>query len=199
MKRYFVTGLIILLPLALTVAVLVFIFNFLTEPFVGIVETVMTRYDLNSYMELGRGLSKVLILVSLFFFTVLLGMLTRWFLVHYFMQFGDYLIRKIPFINSVYRTFKDVVSTLFNSDTKSFKQVVLVKFPNKDTSSIGFVTNESEGRVTVFIPTAPNPTSGFTMMYHRDEVVYLDMKVEDAFKYVISCGVIQPAIQAKHD
>lgn len=199
MKRYFVTGLIILLPLALTVAVLVFIFNFLTEPFVGIVEAVMVRYDLNSYMEIGRGLSKVVILISLFFFTVLLGMLTRWFLVHYFMQFGDYLIRKIPFISSVYRTFKDVVSTLFNSETKSFKQVVLVKFPNKDTSSIGFVTNETADLVTVFIPTAPNPTSGFTMIYQREEVVYLDMKVEDAFKYVISCGVIQPSIQPKHD
>lgn len=199
MKRYFVTGLIILLPLALTVAVLAFIFNFLTEPFVGIVESIMARYDLNSYMELGRGLSKVVILILLFFFTVSLGILTRWFLVTYFVDFWELIIRKIPFIGSVYRTFKDVVSTLFNADTKSFKQVVLVKFPNKDTSSIGFVTNENDERVTVFIPTAPNPTSGFTMMYDREDVVFLDMKVEEAFKYVISCGVIQPVIRAKND
>lgn len=199
MKRYFVTGLIILLPLALTIAVLVFIFNFLTEPFVGIVEAVMTRYELYSYIELGRGLSKVMILIFLFFFTVLLGIFARWFLVNYFVQFWDYIIHKIPFISSVYRTFKDVISTLFNADTKSFKQVVLVKFPNKDTSSIGFVTNENEDRVTVFIPTAPNPTSGFTMMYPREDVVFLDMKVEEAFKYVISCGVIQPVIRAKND
>lgn len=199
MKRYFVTGLIILLPLALTIAVLIFIFNFLTEPFVGIVETMMAKYDLNSYMELGRGLSKVLILIFLFFFTVFLGIVTRWFLVHYLVQFWNYIIQKIPFISSVYKTFQDVISTIFNSDAKSFKQVALVKFPNKDTSSIGFVTHESDEVVTVFIPTAPNPTSGFTMRYPREEVVFLDMKVEEAFKYVISCGVIQPVIRAKHD
>lgn len=199
MKRYFITGLIILLPLALTITVLAFIFNFLTEPFVGIVEALMTRYELYSYIELGRELSKVLILIFLFFFTVFLGMLTRWFLVNYFVHFWDYIIRKIPIIGSVYRTFKDVVSTLFNADTKSFKQVVLVKFPNKDTSSIGFVTNEIEDRVTVFIPTAPNPTSGFTMIYLREDVIFLDMKVEEAFKYVISCGVIQPVIRARND
>ena len=90
---------------------------------------------------------------------------------------------------------------MFGSSSNSFKQVVMVPFPGEKTYSIGLVTRENlpglpkaqnpkETLVAVFVPTTPNPTSGFLMMYKQSDLVYLDMKVEDAFKYVISCGVI---------
>jgi uncharacterized membrane protein len=209
MKKYFITGLIILLPLALTIGVFVFIFNFLTEPFVGIFDSILQHYGIAdigllfwSHDEVQNGVSRILILCFLFFFTVALGVVARWFFVHYFLQFWDYLIRRIPLISSVYKTFQDVIKTLFTSNTKSFKQVVMVRFPNKDSYSIGLVTRENmssildneEPMVTVFVPTTPNPTCGFMMIYKESDLVYLDMKVEDAFKYIISCGVIQPNI-----
>ena len=206
MKKYFLTGLVILLPLALTVAVVSFVFNFLTTPFVGLVQHVFDYFGL-----LGKNFgfltshqvqvlaSKLIILVLLFFFTVLLGAIGRWFFVHYLLKFWDYILHRIPFVSTIYRTCQDVIKTMFASKNKSFKQVVLVPFPSKDIYSIGLVTNEdlspfkqtSRGPLTaVFVPTTPNPTSGFLMLYEEKDLTFLDMKVEDAFKYVISIGMI---------
>jgi len=206
MRKYFLTGLVILLPLALTVAVVAFVFNFLTDPFVGIVQSIMGYFGL-----LGKGflflspyqlqvfVSKIIILLLLFFFTVSLGMLVRWFFVHYLLKGWDYLMHRIPFVSSIYKASQDVIKTVFASKNKSFKQVVLVPFPSKDTYSIGLVTSENLPGITqtnfstltaVFVPTTPNPTSGFLMMYDEKDLIYLDMKVEDAFKYVISIGMI---------
>ena len=109
----------------------------------------------------------------------------------------DYLIHRIPVISSIYKVSQDVVTTIFGSKTNSFKQVVMVPFPSKETYSMGLVTREDmEGirpdgnAVAVFVPTTPNPTSGFLMLYKPEDLIYLDMRVEDAFKYIISCGVI---------
>jgi uncharacterized membrane protein len=115
-------------------------------------------------------------------------------------------VKKIPFVRTIYRTCQDVIKTIFTSKTNSFKQVVLVKFPNPNTYSLGFLTGDQMpgfqdcvhgSGITVFIPTTPNPTSGFLMMYKREDVLYLDMKVEDAFKFIISCGVITPSFRVK--
>lgn len=114
-------------------------------------------------------------------------------------------MRKIPIVRSIYRTSEDVVKTIFTSKTNSFKQVVAVRFPHHDTYSIGLITRENipglketkhEDSVAVFVPTTPNPTSGFLVMYKPEDLIYLDMKVEDAFKYIISCGVILPSFTA---
>jgi uncharacterized membrane protein len=116
-------------------------------------------------------------------------------------KFAEYLFKQIPLVNTIYNTCKDVVKTLFSSKENSFKQVVLVPFPNATTHSIGFITKEGlqglqgtyfENGATVFIPTTPNPTSGFLLLYRQDDIIYLDMKVEEAFKYIISCGMITP-------
>ena len=135
----------------------------------------------------------------MFFFTVLLGMIARWFFVHYLIRFWDYVFHRIPFVNTVYKACQDVINTMFASKTKSFKQVVLVPFPYADSRSVGLVTQENlkglgkdkeAEYVAVFVPTTPNPTSGFLLLFESKDITYVDMKVEDAFKYVISCGVI---------
>lgn len=206
MKRYFITGLVILLPVALTLAIVIFIIKLLTEPFVGIFKSILGYYHFLDHGflffsadQVQRMISQVSILILLFFFTVGLGLLARWFFFHYILRVWDSLLHRIPFISSVYKGCKDVISTIFTSQTNSFKQVVMVPFPNAQTHSIGLVTregvaglhpNNKETYVTVFVPTTPNPTSGFLMLFRQSDLVYLDMKVEDALKYVISCGVI---------
>lgn len=203
MKKYFITGLIILLPVALTFVILLFIFNLLTEPFAGIVQSFMNKYNFfpNGFLfftpaQVKEFVSQVLILVVLFLFTVGLGIVTSWFFFHYMIRFWEAIIHRIPFVRSVYKTCQEVIQTIFASKTNSFKQVVMAPFPNPQTYSFGLVTSEDVGKLTkdplvaVFVPTTPNPTSGFLMLYKREDLIFLDMKVEDAFKYIISCGVI---------
>lgn len=209
MKKYFAAGLIILLPLALTIAIVIFIVNFLTKPFVGLVNGILGHFSLmeNGFLFLtGQELeyygTQLLILVFLFGFTLLLGVIARLFLFHYLFVLGEYILHRIPFINVLYKTSQDVIRTIFSSNTESFKQVVLLPFPTKDSYSIGFITRDSlpgllsEKFVSVFVPTTPNPTSGFLLMVKREDLIFLDIKVEEALKYVISCGVVFPSFKA---
>lgn len=200
MKKYFITGLVILLPIAVTVALLFFIINFLTEPFVGVVEQFLEEHEWYiRYYTLIHFILQIAMLAALFLFTVLLGFLARIVAFKSVLSLYDYVLHRIPIIKTVYKTSQQVIRTLFGSSSKSFKQVVMVHFPSKDSYCIGLISGEAPllcnaaagtALTTVFVPTTPNPTSGFLMMYRSDEVIYLDMKVEDAFKYIISCGVI---------
>lgn len=206
MKKYFITGLIILLPLTFTALVIIFIFNLLTDPFLEMVKALFDHYQLfvNGFLFLNANqlqsfVAKILILITLILGTALLGLVTRWFFFHSLLRFADGLMHNIPIVSSIYRVCQDIIKTIFTTENKSFKQVVLAPFPTSDTRTIGLITKEDmpglsgtlhANRVAVFVPTTPNPTSGFLMMYNRDDLIYLDMTVEDAFKYVISCGVI---------
>jgi uncharacterized membrane protein len=207
MKKSFLAGLVLLLPLALTLTILIFLVNFLTKPFVGVVKEFLLYYGLfeNGFLflspsQIQQFVSQLLIIIVLFFATVLLGILARWVFFHYLFRTGDYIFHRIPIVRSIYKTSKEVIQTIFETRTRSFKQVVLIPFPNHETRSIGFVTRENirvknrddeVSMVAVFVPTTPNPTSGFLMMFKEDDIEFLDTKVEDAFKYIISCGVIQ--------
>lgn len=210
MKKYFITGLVILLPLALTLAIVIFLFNLLTQPFAGIVQSIFNHYNLfqNGFLFLKQEqvqlyISQLTILLFLFFFTVTLGIITRWFFIHYIIRFSEQLFQRIPFISSIYNASKDVIKTIFAGKNNSFKQVVMVRFPNAQTYSMGLVTREDlpvingETLTAVFVPTTPNPTSGFLVMFKKSDLIYLNMKVEDAFKYIISCGVIESPLQTK--
>ncbi len=212
MRKYFVTGLVFLLPLALTVAIVMFIVNLLTTPFVGIVQGVLDYFDLLdkgflflSAEQIQIGVSKLIILVLIFFVTAALGALGRWFFFHYMLNLWDYVLHRIPLVSSIYKACQDVIKTLFESKTNSFKQVVMVPFPSKETYSMGLLTGEQlpwlsskteANVVSVFVPTTPNPTSGFMMMFDQKDVIYVDMKVEDALKYIISCGVVMSPIKS---
>lgn len=199
MKKYFITGLVILLPVALTLAIVAFVFNLLTVPFLGIVKTIFGSLALNDTLQV--FIAQILILLCLFLFTILLGAVTRWFFVRWLLKFAEYIVHKIPLVSSIYRTCQDVISTMFASSSNSFKQVVLVKFPSPGTLSVGLVTRDdlpnltgdpNQQHVAVFVPTTPNPTSGFLILFKQEDLIYLDIKVEDAFKYIISCGLITP-------
>lgn len=206
MKRYFITGLVVLLPLAITVALIVFLFNILTTPFAGAIAQIFDYYNILetpffffSAHDVQYIVGQFLILIFLFFFTVILGMIARYVFFNYLYNFWNKLIHKIPLVSSIYKICQDVIQSIFVSKSNSFKQVVLAPFPSAEVMTIGLVTQESvkafeskdkEELVAVFVPTTPNPTSGFLVMFPKKDLVYLDMKVEDAFKYIISCGVL---------
>ncbi len=210
MRKYFITGLATLLPVALTFVVVVFLFNLLTGPFIDLFTSTLHAVHLGPEdlvlfhsPAAFRVFCQILILVLLVGFTVLLGMLTQWFLIHALIGWGEWIVHRIPFISSFYRASKDVVITLFSSNTGAFKQAVLVPYPKADSFTMGFVTSTPalgnsapKDLIAVFIPTTPNPTSGFLVMYNPKDVIYLDVKIEEAFKFVISCGVVMPAMNS---
>lgn len=208
MKKHFITGFVILLPLVVTIAVVIFLVNFLTQPFIGIVSTILSKLHIinKGFLfltpeQLVRYTAKVIILILLFLFTVGLGMVTRWFLINTLFRLGDRLLHRIPIVNTVYKTTQDIIKTLFVSDKNSFKQVVMVPFPREGVYVLGLISRESppicskavsQELVSVLVPTTPNPTTGFLMMYKREDLIIIDMRPEEAIKYIVSCGVIIP-------
>ena len=208
LKKYFITGLVILLPLTITIFVVIFLVNFLTKPFMGLV-TKLLASTLFKDMSLGaltqehiiRYGSQIVILVGLFILTLGLGFFARWLFFNSLIKLSDRVLHKIPLINKVYKTTQEIIKTFFVTDKDSFKQVVLVPFPTEETYSIGLVSRASPQScnnalnaelVSVFVPTTPNPTTGFLLMFKKEDLIPLDMKTEDAVKYIVSCGVIIP-------
>lgn len=201
MKKHFLTGLVILLPLALTIAIASSLINFFTGPFVEVVALFLQKFKIAqqgflflSHDKIIHYLSKFLILVFLFSLIVALGIITRWYLMNAFLILWDRLLQKIPFISSVYKTIKEIIKTLFTSNKSTFKQVVMVPFPGQGIYALGLISGDfpQSSLVSVLIPTTPNPTSGFLLMYQKTDLIYLDMKPEEAFKYILSCGIITP-------
>lgn len=208
MKKYFITGLVILLPLALTLAIVIFIVNFLTQPFIGLVSQFLNHLLIPQEKILFlksehviRYVSQILILICLFFVTFLLGMIARWFFFKSFFALSDRILHKIPLVNKVYKTTQEIIKTLFVTDKNSFKQVVMVPFPSEDSYVIGLISREApticqnatnKELMSVLIPTTPNPSTGYLLMYDKKKIIYLDMTPENAIKYIVSCGVITP-------
>lgn len=200
MKKYFITGLVTLLPLAVTIWVVHFFVNFLTKPFVGIVSFLLDHLPIAS-PQLIRTISQILILIAFFFLILIVGTLARKFFYNRLVSFGDGLLDKIPLVNKVYKTSKEIVNAFFGSKQKFFSQVVLLPFPYPGSYCIGLIAKEAPRTcsqaenhelMSVFIPTTPNPSTGYLVMCKKSELVYLEMKTEEAIKYVVSCGVIQP-------
>lgn len=217
MKKCFITGLVILLPAVLTIMLFAFIINFLTAPFVGLLQSTLEYFNLLNkqifFVSSGQVLtmfSRIIILVMLFIVTVLIGLLTRILLFHYFLRFGNFILNKIPLVNKIYKAIQDAIKTLFEEKTSRFSQVVLVPFPYENTLSLGLITNEpehslldeagkfKEGSISVFVPATPNPTMGFILQYHKDQMIYLNMSVEEAIKFIVSCGVMSSGFDIKN-
>jgi uncharacterized membrane protein len=208
MKKHFITGLVILLPLTVTIIVLGFLIRFLTQPFVGLVSNFLAQFQIvnKGFLFLSpeqviKYFSQLFILFTLFLVTVGLGMVTRWFFINALFRLGDKILHKIPIVNTVYKTTQEIIKTLFVSDKNTFKQVVMAPFPGPGSYMLGLVSREAPQKcckllndelLSVLIPTTPNPTTGFLMMYRKKDLIFLDIKTEDAVKFIVSCGVIHP-------
>lgn len=205
MKKYFLTGLVTLLPLAVTLWIVLLVVNFLTKPFMGAVKKLLfSSPSLSAYTPepIVRTITEILVLIGLFLFTLFLGFVARRIFFNQILRLGDKLLHKIPLVNKVYKTSKDIISSFFNTSKQSFKQVVMIPFPKKGSYCLGLITSDApttcnnaakEEMITVFIPTTPNPTSGYLLLTKKADLIFLKMKSEDAIKYVVSCAVIQPA------
>lgn len=200
MKKCFLTGLAILLPATLTIAILVFIINFLTTPFLGFMRDLLGLLGFNPTDSYLLVICQIIVLIVLFFITVIIGFGARAYFISSLIRISDIILLKIPFINSLYKATQEIIKTLFSSPKNSFKKVALVPYPNKDTYTIGLVTGKGleicqtqtqEKLLSVYIPTTPNPTSGYLLMFKEKDVIMLDMKIDEAMKYIISCGVLQ--------
>lgn len=173
-----------------------------------ITEEILRKAGLENYPYLMNGeapfktLSKIAILTALILLTIGIGFLARWLFVNYLLKIGDTILHQIPFVNRIYKASKDIVHSVFASKSAPFSQVVFVPFPNDQTLSIGLITQTHipiqsstdpiPSMVSVFVPGTPNPAMGFMLMFKKEQLIFVDIKVEDAMKFVVSCGVIMP-------
>lgn len=200
MRKNFIAGLIVFLPLVLTFIIASFLINLLTTPFLGIAQSLLTYYDINIPPLLLRTACQFMILLGFSLAVLVTGFSMQSFIVSKIVNSWERLILKIPFVGKVYRAAKDVVRTFFGPANHNFGTVVLAPFPHVGLFSIGLVTNEDietkerdDDLISVYLPTTPNPTMGFLLMYRRDELIYTDMTVSHAFKGVVSCGLMLPS------
>lgn len=180
-ERWFLSGIAVVLPVAVTIFVLVWLFNLLDGIFRNIISKLF-KIDIP-----GLGL---LVLITLIF---LIGMFTSNFVGKKITGWFEKLISKIPLIKTVYNPVRKIISGLSSEKTDSFQKVVLIEFPQKGCKSIGFITNsefsvDERDNISVFVPTTPNPTNGFLIIVDRKDVEVLDMSVNEGLNAVVSLG-----------
>ena len=205
MRKSFITGLIILLPIAVTFFLVSFILDIFTSPFLEVVTPFLDKFqDVFPFLA-SKGIStfiaRILIILLFFISIFLLGILGRWFLFRALLSFGNAVLMKIPLFKSIYHTTKDMVTSLLSiKERKAFKCPVMVKFPSNKSSCIGFLSGEVPKECKkagidlepVFVPTAPHPISGYLIFVPKKEVKKIKMTNEEAVKFTVSCGVITP-------
>ena len=193
-KRYFLTGLLIWVPLVITGWVLSFIVSTLDQSLRLLPEAIHPQ-TLTGFAIPGVGALLTLAMI------LLTGLLATNFIGQKLVVWWEMLLARIPFVNSVYHSVKQVSDTLFSSSGNAFRKALLVQYPREGSWTIAFLTGKPGGDVlnhldgdyvSVYVPTTPNPTSGFFLMIPKRDVVELEMTVDEALKYIISMGVVAP-------
>jgi uncharacterized membrane protein len=207
LKKYLLTGLLVWLPLAVTIWVLSSVVGVLDGVFTSVLIAAKTVLPASAHATLDgwrdtKGLS-VIVMVSALLLTgaAVSNIAGQWIL-----NQSTRLFSNIPIVKSIYTSVKQVSDTLFSSSGQAFRQAVLVQYPRAGSYTIAFVTGKPSGEVaqafehemlTVYVPTTPNPTSGFMLMVPKADVTELHMSVDEALKYVISMGVVAPPAAAQ--
>lgn len=196
-KKYFITGLLIWVPLAITVWVLKLVVGTMDQSLLLLPASARPEAYLGFPIP---GLGSILTLLIIF----LTGLVTANMIGQRLVRFWESLLGRIPVVKSIYYSVKQVSDTLFSSSGEAFRKALLVEYPRKGAWTIAFLTGQPGGEVaeqlvehvSVYVPTTPNPTSGFFLMMPRSEVIELDMSVDEALKYIISMGVVAPPPRA---
>jgi len=187
LRNYFITGIVVLVPIGITL--------YLTKFFISISSKLIPQgINPNSYLPFAiPGLE---IFLSIIFITIV-GGLSLSFIGKKFLQIFNDILKKIPILRTIYSAIGQMTETLAPKSGSSKKSVVLVEYPRKGSWAVGFATKENKGEISkktntelinVFVPTTPNPTSGFLLMFPKSEIVYLDMSFEEASKFIVSAG-----------
>ena len=186
LRNYFITGIVVLIPIGFTL--------YLTKFIISISSKIIPQ-NINPNNYLPYAIPGIEILISIFFITIV-GGLSLSFLGKRVLKLIDDLFKKIPFLRSIYSAILQMTET-FSSKDNNKKSVVLIEYPRKGVWAVGFSTKENKGQmskktnknlINVFVPTTPNPTSGFLLMFPADEVIHLDMSFEEASKFIVSAG-----------
>jgi uncharacterized membrane protein len=193
-KKYFITGLLVVVPLYITVYILTFIVGLMDNVF-NILPPIL-RPD--TYLPFRiPGLGIVLTVIGI----TIVGVLAQNFVGRWLVGLGDKFFIKIPFLSVIYNATKQFMETFFKEGHQGFERVVIFEFPRKGVYSMGFVTGETKGElksktegdtISIFLPTTPNPTSGYYIMVPKKDIIELDMQVEDAFKVIMTGGIVVP-------
>jgi uncharacterized membrane protein len=194
MRKYFITGLLILVPLAITVWVLNLIIGTMDQSLL----LLPARWRPETLIGFSiPGLGTILTLLVIF----LTGVATRNFVGRQVVTLWEAVLKRIPVVSSIYSSVKQVSDTLLSSSGNAFRKAVLVEYPRRDCWTIAFVTGAPGGDVrnhlqgdfvSLYVPTTPNPTSGFFLMVPRADTIELNMNVDAALKYIVSMGVVAP-------
>jgi uncharacterized membrane protein len=206
LKKLFIAGLLVWLPLTITIWVLwqlLSVFDGIFRAVVGALDAVAPPLQpLLDRLAGTPGLGVIVVIAAI----LLTGLLVANIVGQWWLRQWDALIARIPIVKSIYSSVKQVSDTLFSSTGNAFRQAVMVQYPRAGSWTIAFVTGAPGGEVaqqlpgehiSVYVPTTPNPTSGFFLMVPRAEVVELSMSVDEALKYVISMGVVAPPPSAQ--
>ena len=190
-RRYFLTGIVVTAPIAITIYLTYAFFNFIDNTVTGFIPP---NYYPETYLP-GIGVA-----IALLFFLII-GWFATNFLGKIFLQASESVFNNVPIIRTLYGGIKQIMETVMASKSQAFRHAVLLEYPRKGTWAVGFVTGKTEGEVqdytknetiNVFVPTTPNPTSGFLLFVPKKDVQFLDMTVEEAVKLVVSAGIITP-------
>ena len=186
LRNYFITGVVVLIPIGFTL--------YLTKILIGISSNILPK-NINPNSYLPFNIPGVEIVISIIFIT-LVGGISLSFFGRRILKLIDDLFKKIPFLRTIYSAILQMTETFSNKDNDK-KSVVLIEYPRKGVWAVGFATKENKGEmanktnkklINVFVPTTPNPTSGFLLMFPLDEIIYLDMTFEEASKFIVSAG-----------
>ena len=186
LRNYFITGVVVLIPIGFTL--------YLSKILIGISSKIIPQ-NINPNNYLPYSIPGIEILISIIFITIV-GGLSLSFLGKRILKFIDDLFKRIPFLRTIYSAIVQMTETFSKKDGNK-KSVVLIEYPRKGVWAVGFATKENTGEmakktnqklINVFVPTTPNPTSGFLLMFPIDEVIYLNMTFEEASKFIVSAG-----------
>jgi uncharacterized membrane protein len=186
LRNYFITGVVVLIPIGITL--------YLTKFFIGISSKIIPE-NINPNNYIPYAIPGLEILISVIIITIV-GGLSLSFLGKKILKLIDDLFKRIPFLRTIYSAILQMTETFSNSKNDK-KSVVLIEYPRKGVWAVGFATKENKGEmaqktnqklISVFVPTTPNPTSGFLLMFPVNDVIYLDMTFEEASKFIVSAG-----------
>ena len=187
LRNYFITGIVVLIPIGLTL--------YLTKFIIELSSKLLPK-ELNPNFYLPFNIPGLEIIVTIIFITII-GGLSLSFIGKKILQLFNDLLKKIPILRTIYSAIGQLTETLAPKARKRKKSVVLVEYPRKGVWAVGFATKDNEGEIStktdsklvnVFVPTTPNPTSGFLLMFSKNEIKYLDMTFEEASKFIVSAG-----------
>lgn len=195
LRRYLLTGIVVTAPISITLY-LTYVFLTFVDKHVG---NIIPKHLVEEYLG-GVAVPGLGLIIALMFFVVI-GWFATNFMGRFIIRLYEYVLDRMPIIRNIYGAIKQIFETIAASKSSAFREAVMLEYPRKGTYAIGFVSGTSEGEVqdktkaetiNVFVPTTPNPTSGFLLFVPKKELIYLDMSIEEAVKLVVSAGIISP-------